>query len=159
MDVLGGYKVDTAEENIVQQRDLFSEQSEDGNGAVPTVDNSPLPKTSTPRTVPSSSTLGDTPPANRPISSPGSTASPSRPSASAKSTTIVVSVQEREAVFKALDHAARPLIMWQITKECPKISQQRMEQIIPLVVSEGFIKRVETQHAVMYCRLDKHAAS
>jgi hypothetical protein len=60
-------------------------------------------------------------------------------------------VQERKAVFKALDEAGEPLIMWQIAQRS-KISQRRIEEIIPVLVREGFVNRVETAHATMYLR-------
>jgi len=60
-------------------------------------------------------------------------------------------VQERKAVFMALAEAGGPLIMWQLA-ERSKISQRRIEEIIPILVREGFVNRVEAAHAVMYSR-------
>ena len=202
MEALGAYTIDTAEENIVQQRDLFPEESEEsasdgataatpgatvteaterrsaqsttrlhpvgvhhllgtlkpevaGNGVPPippTASTSPsTPRSSAQQTTPPR-TPGEASPAKRPMDRPaptGSTLSPPRP---AQPTTAVVSAQERKAVFKALDEAAGPLIMWQLAERSKIISQRRMEEILPILVREGLVKRVEAAHAVMYSR-------
>ena len=70
----------------------------------------------------------------------------------AKPTTAVVTGEERQAVFKAFDEAAEPLLMWKLAEKS-KIDQRRIEKIIPILVDEGFVKRVETAHAVKYCRV------
>ena len=200
-EALGAYTVDMAEENIVQPRELFPEESEGsapggaasptprateieaaerrsaqsitplnpvgvnrfldalkpevvGNGAPPT----PPPAANPPPTARASAqqttaprTPGEASPATRQMGRPAPTASTSSPPAPAKPVTTVVSVQERKAVFKALDEAGEPLIMWQIAQGS-KISQRRIEEIIPVLVREGFVKRVETAHATMYSR-------
>ena len=202
MEALGAYTVDTAEENIVQQRDLFPEESEEsasdrataatsgatvtkaaerrsaqsttrlnpvgvhrlfgalkpevaGNGAPPTPptakNSASTPNSSAQQTTPPP-IPGEASPAKLPMGRPAPTGSTSSPPIPAKPTATVVSVQERKAVFKALDEAAGPLIMWQLA-ERSKISQRRIEAIIPILVSEGFVKRVEAAHAVMYSRV------
>jgi len=200
MEALGAYTVNTAEENIVQQRELFSEESEEatadgaiaavprttaaeanerrtaqsttglspvgvhrlldalkpevaGNGAPPTpptAGNPPAPTTSPQRTIPPR-TPGEASAANRPTSSPASTGSTSRPPAPAKPTTTVVSGQERQAVLKALDEASGPLITWQIVEKCPRITQQRMEEILPILVREEVVQCLRTDTADKYC--------
>jgi len=200
MEALGAHTVDTVEENIVQQHDLFPEESEEGTsgtataastrGTVTETDErrseqsatrqSPLgvqrflgaPKPevegngspSTPLSTgnpPAPTTLpqrtifprmpGAASPANQPTSSPAFTENTSRPPAPAKPTTTVVSVQERQAVFKVFDESAGPFIMWQLA-ERSKISQQRIEEIIPVLVREGLVKRLEFADAVRYSR-------
>lgn len=64
----------------------------------------------------------------------------------------IVSAKERNAVFKALDEAGRPLITWQIVAKCPGISQRRMEELLPLLVHEKTVKRVEAANGVRYSR-------
>ena len=63
----------------------------------------------------------------------------------------IVSEVEREAVCRALDVAGRPLLPWQLV-EPSGISQQRIEEILPVLVDEGAAKRLETAVAVKYTR-------
>jgi very-short-patch-repair endonuclease len=201
MESLGTHTIDTAEENIVQQRELFPEESgelgsggapsasegeaeaqtteqrsvqattrsnlvdgngvvyapkpeDDGNGIIstgPTIGNAPsTPKESAPESSPlkamSEESLG-----KKPIGSPAPRGAVLSPPMPLNAPTTVVTEQERNAVFKALDEAAAPLIMWQIGRGA-KIGQQRIEEIIPVLVREGFVKRIEAAHAVMYRR-------
>lgn len=120
--------------------------------ASPTIAGNPHSTTQPPqRQSPSPSTAGDVSPSKQPMSSPASSRSPSSAPPPAKPTTTVVSVQEREAVFKALDEAGRPLIMFQLA-ERSKISQPEIEKIVPILVREGAVKRVEADDAVRYTR-------
>ena len=90
-------------------------------------------------------------PFNRPVSDPTSTGSTSRPPESVVHSTAVLSTQERTAVLKALDEADKPLIPWQLADRA-QISQQRIEEIIPILVDEGFVKGEEINDAVRYYR-------
>ncbi|MFH1924395.1 MAG: DUF559 domain-containing protein [Planctomycetota bacterium] len=123
MEALGAYTVDTAEENIVQQRELFPEESEE--------------------ITPDGATVAM--PAKQPF------ADAERPTPVSKPTATIVSVQEKMAVCKALDEAGEPLIPWKLAKSS-KIDQGRLEEILPVLVREGFVKRVEAAEAVRYSR-------
>ncbi|MFH1269328.1 MAG: type ISP restriction/modification enzyme, partial [Planctomycetota bacterium] len=81
--------------------------------------------------------------------SPRSTAQPPRVPSSATDT--YVSPAERKAVLAALDKAGKPLVMW-LVAEGSGIGQARLEEILPVLVSEGLVKRVEAAHAVRYSR-------
>jgi very-short-patch-repair endonuclease len=117
------------------------------------------PPTSTTPVDPSASTQrtffpvlpGNTTRANRPTKSPAPKAGKPQPTASAKSPTTVVTAHERQAVSKALAEAPEGLIRWQVA-QMSKISERRIEEIIPILVREGVVKRVETAHSVMYFR-------
>lgn len=102
------------------------------------------------RTV-SARTSGTPTPANQPRSDPASGESTGTTPAPAKGTSIVVSAQERQAVFKALNTATKPLIMWQLA-EATRISPHRIKEVIPVLVREGLVKRLESDDAVRYVR-------
>jgi very-short-patch-repair endonuclease len=159
MEALGAYTVDTAEENIVQQRGLFPEESD---GATADTATAAAPQASAassqsraqqpPQRSASPSTAGEASPSKRPISSPGSAGSTSRPPTTvSKPTATFVTGQEREAVRRALDEAGKPLVMWKLA-ETSKLAQRRIEEILPILVGEGLVKRVEAADAVRYSR-------
>jgi len=200
LEALGKHTVDTAEENVIQQRVLFPEESEEsserettqaktrknlgeaserrseqsttrlnpvgvrnllntitpminGNGKPPTRltpgNSSPL-ESSLQQAIPPRMP-DEALPFNRPVSDPTSTGSTSRPPESVVHSTAVLSTQERTAVLKALDEADKPLIPWQLADRA-QISQQRIEEIIPILVDEGFVKGEEINDAVRYYR-------
>jgi hypothetical protein len=68
-----------------------------------------------------------------------------------KPTAIVVREEERKAVLEALDKADTPVLMWRLS-ESSKIAQRRMEEILPVLVQEGAVNRVEAADAVRYSR-------
>jgi hypothetical protein len=68
-----------------------------------------------------------------------------------KPTATFVTGQEREAVRRALDEAGKPLVMWKLA-ETSKLAQRRIEEILPILVGEGLVKRVEAADAVRYSR-------
>ena len=149
MEALGAHTVDTAEENIVQQRELFPEESEEGtpDGATAAT-TKPLPQP-----LPPPRRAGEPPSPKGPLSSAASTGTTSGPPTPlSKPPATVVSVAEREAVRKALDEASGPLIPWQVVERCPKIAQRRMEEILPVLVGEGLVRRLEAADAVRYSR-------
>lgn len=154
MDTLGIYTVDSTEEHIVREQEVFSEESdEEASGGATTatagITVSGGGRATPPQTAPE---LTGSPPGTSPPGTPAPPpAEPPRPPV--RPPTTVVSDQERQAVLKALDEAAQPLIMWQIVDRCPRITQRRMEKIIPLLVRDGLVKRVEAAHAVMYSRV------
>jgi hypothetical protein len=82
--------------------------------------------------------------------SPDSAASSPEPEP--RPTDIIVSVKERDAVLKVLEETAKPLVLWMISKSS-EISQQRMEEILPILVRNGFVKRVDATDAVRYSRM------
>ena len=92
---------------------------------------------------------GAEPSRRRPISSSVSTGTTSRPPTPAKPTATVVTVEEREAVLKALNKAGKPLVMWKLS-ESSGIPQRRLERILAFLVREGIVKRVEAADAVRY---------
>ena len=62
-----------------------------------------------------------------------------------------MTADERSAVFEALDKAGTPLLPWMLSKSS-KIDEQRLEEILPVLVREEFVKRVEAADAVRYSR-------
>jgi hypothetical protein len=68
--------------------------------------------------------------------------------------TTVVSSQERTAILKALDEATAPLVMWKLAEKSKigqaSIKQLRMEMILPVLVREGIVKRIDAADAVRY---------
>jgi hypothetical protein len=158
MEALGAYKVDTAEENIVQQPGLFPEDSEedasngDSQGETQARD-SRVPPAGVQRLLgfftpeSASPATSSTPTSKTATNPPFTIASP--PQHLASSATIVVSVQERKAVLKALDEAGKPLIMWKLS-ERSQISQSRLEKILPILAREGVVNRIEAADAVRY---------
>ncbi len=201
MEALGANAVDAAEENIVQQRDFFPDESEEGTSdggtaatpreavteaterqsaqsatrlnpvgarsplaalkpeiagnrvepTPPTVGNSPsMPQSSAQPATPLR-TAARAPRHEQPIGRSAPTATSLSAPAPAKSGATVASVRERTVVFKAFDEADGPLTVRELAGKS-KISQQRVEEIIPILMREGFVKRLESADAVRYFR-------
>lgn len=68
-----------------------------------------------------------------------------------KTLTHTVTMQERQAVLKALDDFENPLVMWKVAV-CSKITEQRIEEILPVLMREGLVDRVDAPDAVRYTR-------
>lgn len=94
---------------------------------------------------------GEAPSPKRSALGPASTGNTSQASARMSTLRGALCAAEREAVCKALDEAGKPLIAWQIA-ERSGIRQQRMEKILPVLVEEGCLKRLDTASAVKYSR-------
>jgi hypothetical protein len=60
-----------------------------------------------------------------------------------------VSTVEKKAVLAALKEAGKPLVMWLIA-DGSGIGQERLEEILPVLVSKGLVNRIEAADAVRY---------
>ena len=118
----------------------------------PTTGNSP-PKTSMPARPagPISTPITSAPP-KPPRTGSVSTRSTSQPPVGAsRATGTSVSVEERTAVLTALDKAEESLGTPLLSLKS-KIGQRRLEEILPVLMREGFVKRLETAGGVRYSR-------
>jgi very-short-patch-repair endonuclease len=118
----------------------------------PTTKDAPSSTTPVPQQVAPPAAVDKPLPPKVPMSAPASSGIASRPPTTvSKPANAVVSVQERKAVDKALGEAGKRFLMWQLAKRSA-IREPRMEEILPVLVREGFVKRFEDHDGVRYSR-------
>jgi len=155
MEALGAHTVDIAEENIVQQRELFPEESEESTASEATVATPRVTAAeASERRLPQPTTRLNPAGVDRLLDvltpeAPKAASPPTPPTRMSKSAATFVTAEERKAILTALDKAGKPLVVWMLC-ENSKISQRRLEEILPVLVSEGFVKRVDAADAVRY---------
>ena len=120
--------------------------------AIPITRSPPTQTSSPPPNVGSAKALGTPAPRKPPISKPVLPASTSQPPiAPSRATGTLVSVEERKAVFTALDKAGEALGAPLLSLKS-RIGQRRLEEILPVLMHEGFVKRAETTNGARYSR-------
>ena len=143
MDILGTHTVDAAEENIVQQRELFPEGLEEAtvNGAAFAM---PTATAAEPAIRQPSMASPFAPSSN-----PGSLASTSEePRAVPSAGTAIISAEERATVLAAFEKHGERLVEWRF--ESPKLRQPRLREVLLALVKEGIVKREEGPDAIRY---------
>ena len=142
MEALGAHTVDLAEENIVQQRELFPEESEENLGDEATVAAPSATAAGAVKREP-----GKVPSSTLPVRSPalaGSTSQPSILAPIARDTS--VSEEERRAILAAFDKYGERLAEWKF--EGPKLRQPRLHFVLLALVHEGIVKHEAAVGAV-----------
>jgi len=109
--------------------------------------NSP-PRPVTPVNVPPSGTGATRAPTHGPVLT-GTASQP--PKAASGTAGPFVGVDERKRVLAALDKADEPLGVRLLSVKSG-IGQRRLEEILPVLIREGFVKRVETADGARYTR-------
>ncbi len=69
--------------------------------------------------------------------------------AASKPPGLVVTAVERAAIKEAMEEAGRPLVMWLLAQRSG-ITEWRMEKILPVLVDEGFVRRIASADADRY---------
>jgi hypothetical protein len=162
MEALGAHTVDTAEENIVQQGELFPEESAEATTAAPPVQPAPWSAPSTAKPVAHPSAPPERPsgaPAPKPpMNSPASAAGTSRPPTSVSKPMVTsVTMEERKAIDATFDKYGDHLVEWKFEtdKKSPldrQLRQPRVHEVLLALVQEGTVKREEAADAVRYSR-------
>lgn len=140
----------------VLQIDKAPTSTTQGNSATvgSTVGNPRTKTEPSPQPLAPPSPTGTAPPLGPPTDSPaaaGITLRSATPAPTAPRT--IVTPEEKHAVLRALNEAGRLLVTWQVVEKCPRISQERMEEILPILVCQGDVKRIEGADAVRYSRV------